>query len=443
MSGLRICLVYDCLFPWTVGGAERWYRTLGERLARDGHDVTYVTLRQWPRSEPPRLPGVRVVPVGPHLGLYTESGRRRILPPLVFGLGVLWHLLRHGRRYDVVHTCSFPYFSLLAIACARVLHRFGLVVDWFEFWTRSYWDGYLGRVGGRIGWAVQALCARVPQRAFAFAAMHAARLRAHGGLRGSVTVLRGLYSGEFAGDSSFRPPAPAASPPVAVFAGRHIPEKRVPAFVPALAVARADGAPSLVLDVYGDGPDRALVEAAAASAGMETSVRVLGFVDASAVDSALQHRRLPRPPKHPRGLRPDRRRSRRPRLPRRRRRPPRQRRRRARRRRRQRHRRRVRFTRRPRRRPGTRRRRRRSTPRVNRPLVRRARTRALARGLPRRRRRLLRPPLANPQRSNRPGRLEHLVRDLTQSSRGPGTWKPPGATRARRRRPSPAPRGPR
>ena len=89
---------------------------------------------------------------------------------------------------------------------------------------------------------VQALCARVPQRAFAFAAMHAARLRAHGGLRGSVTVLRGLYSGEFAGDPSFRPPAPAASPPVAVFAGRHIAEKRVPALVPALAVARADGA---------------------------------------------------------------------------------------------------------------------------------------------------------------------------------------------------------
>src|SRR3954451_12587849 len=22
----RICVVYDCLFPYTVGGAERWYR---------------------------------------------------------------------------------------------------------------------------------------------------------------------------------------------------------------------------------------------------------------------------------------------------------------------------------------------------------------------------------------------------------------------------------
>ena len=30
---LRICVIYDCLFPHTVGGAERWYRNLAERLA--------------------------------------------------------------------------------------------------------------------------------------------------------------------------------------------------------------------------------------------------------------------------------------------------------------------------------------------------------------------------------------------------------------------------
>ena len=102
---------------YTVGGAERWYRNLAERLAADGHEVTYLTLRQWERGEHAQIDArVRVVTVGPRMALYTVGGRRRILPPLVFGLGVLAHLLRHGRRYDVVHTCSFPYFSLLAAA---------------------------------------------------------------------------------------------------------------------------------------------------------------------------------------------------------------------------------------------------------------------------------------------------------------------------------------
>ena len=105
---VRICIVYDCLFPYTVGGGERWYRNLAQRLAADGHEVTYLTLRQWPRGERGEIPGVRVVVAGPRMALYGEGGQRRILPPLVFGAGVLWHLLRHGRRYDVVHTALVP-----------------------------------------------------------------------------------------------------------------------------------------------------------------------------------------------------------------------------------------------------------------------------------------------------------------------------------------------
>src|SRR5277367_1087636 len=110
LRGMRVCVVYDCLFPHTVGGAERWYRNLAERLAADGHEVTYLTLRQWPRDERAVVEGVQVVGFGPRMGLYTEGGRRRMLPPLVFGLGVLLHLLRHRRSYEVVHTASFPYF---------------------------------------------------------------------------------------------------------------------------------------------------------------------------------------------------------------------------------------------------------------------------------------------------------------------------------------------
>ena len=37
---MRVCLVYDCLYPFTIGGAERWYRNLAERLAASGHEVT-------------------------------------------------------------------------------------------------------------------------------------------------------------------------------------------------------------------------------------------------------------------------------------------------------------------------------------------------------------------------------------------------------------------
>jgi len=58
---VRICLVYDLLVPYTIGGAERWYRDLAERLAVEGHAVTYLTLHHWPEGEVPEVPGVEVV----------------------------------------------------------------------------------------------------------------------------------------------------------------------------------------------------------------------------------------------------------------------------------------------------------------------------------------------------------------------------------------------
>jgi glycosyltransferase involved in cell wall biosynthesis len=281
---MRTCVVYDCLFPLTVGGAERWYRNLAERLAAEGHEVTYLTLRQWDRGEPPVLDGpVRVVAVGPRMALYTEGGRRRILPPLVFGLGVLWHLLRRGRRYDVVHTCAFPYFSLLAAATLRPWRRYGLVVDWFEVWSRSYWHDYLGGVQGRIGALVQRACAAVPQRAFCFSELHAVRLSAEG-LRGEVTVLRGLYAG------SLQPAAVRAADPLVLFAGRLIPEKRVTLGVAAVASAapRIEGLQGVF---YGDGPELGVLRTAIIEHGAEAIISAPGFADFALVDADM-HRAL-------------------------------------------------------------------------------------------------------------------------------------------------------
>jgi glycosyltransferase involved in cell wall biosynthesis len=275
---MHICLVYDCLFPYTVGGAERWYRSLAERLAAGGYEVTYVTLRQWPRRTNPDVPGVKVRSVGPRMGMYAPTGRRRILPALVFGAGVLSHLLLRGGRYDVVHSASFPYFSVLAAAVARLGNRFRLVVDWHEVWSRDYWREYLGRAAA-VGWWVQARCARVRQQAFCFSRLHARRLREYGGPE--AVVLEGEYAG------SLERPTPQAAEPVLVFAGRQIPEKRATALVPAVAVAR-QRIPGLRCEIYGDGPERAEVERRVAEAGLLDAITVRGFAPSDEVTRAVR-----------------------------------------------------------------------------------------------------------------------------------------------------------
>ena len=201
---------------------------------------------------------------------------------MVFGLGVLWHLLRRGRRYDVVHTASFPYFSLLAAGALRQTCGYRLVVDWHEVWSRDYWLEYLGPVGGRIGIAIQWACVRIRQRAFCFSRLHAARLQA-AGLRGRVSVLEGEYAAQ---DGAPPIDRPAPAQPLVVFAGRHIPEKRAPAVVPAV-LAAAEQIPGLRGVIFGDGPERPRVLQAIREAGAEAIVEAPGFVAHERVDETL------------------------------------------------------------------------------------------------------------------------------------------------------------
>jgi glycosyltransferase involved in cell wall biosynthesis len=281
---LRIAIVYDCLFPNTVGGAERWYRSLAERLG-ERHSVTYLTRRQWGEEGPGT--GFETIAVSPRSELYHRSARRRIWPPVRFGLGVFWHLLRNGRRYDAVHAASFPYFSVLGARLALRLSRSParLIVDWHEVWGRDYWRSYLGPVGGRVGFAIERLCVRLPDQSFTFSRLVEGRLREHGH-RGPIIRLTGEYAesplvARLADNASEEP-----GPPMVVSAGRQIPEKRTQAVPAAVAVARRK-VPELRCVIFGDGPESDLTRAQVAELDLDDFVDMPGRADHDQVMQAI------------------------------------------------------------------------------------------------------------------------------------------------------------
>jgi glycosyltransferase involved in cell wall biosynthesis len=278
----RIAIVYDCLYPHTIGGCERWYRAVAARLAAR-HRVTYLTRRQWDPDQGPDAPrGVEVIGLDGGRQLYTASGRRRIMPPLRFGLAVLIHLLRNRDRYDIVHTCSFPYFPLLSASLARAVGGPAVVTDWVEVWPRDYWRNYLGAIGGAAGMAVQRLCIWLTRTSFTLSDLAAAMLREQG-YRGDPVVLKGIYDGPIL-------PAPTQlqREPMVVFAGRHIREKQVTVIPRAIALARRQ-IPDLKAVIFGDGPERPRVLSEIARFQMQDAVRCPGFAPWDEVDSALSN----------------------------------------------------------------------------------------------------------------------------------------------------------
>ena len=275
----RVCLVYDHLFPQTVGGAERWMRDLALHVAATGHDVTYVTMRHWDESERPALAGVRVLGLTPPGRVYRRE-RRTLLPPLRFGLAVARHLWRHGSEYDIVHMASFPYFPLLAASAIGRRRKYELVVNWIEVWTKDYWRRYAGELIGTTGWLIQRACVLLPHTAFCFSRLHADRLVA-AGYCGTPVLLPGLYANRVDPSSSVH-----VDPALVVYAGRHVQEKRIDTLVRAFALVRKHR-PDLHLELYGDGPERVHISKLVADLGLSAAVRLPGRRPEEEVDEAI------------------------------------------------------------------------------------------------------------------------------------------------------------
>jgi glycosyltransferase involved in cell wall biosynthesis len=282
--GRRIAIAYDCMFPYTVGGGERWYRRLAEGLSEAGAQVTYLTRRQW--DEAPEVPGFRVVAVSGATELYDHLGKRRLLPTLRFGLGLLIWLLRNRREFDVVQVASFPFWSVFAVRLALAGTQTPVVVDWFEIWSARYWRSYGGAAMGTVGYLIARCCLAVSPTIIVLSTANARRLRALG-RRDSPIVLAGLlppYPGARRPGAVERP----AQPSYVLFAGRHIRDKGVDLLPEAFAAVHRVR-PDVRFVIAGDGPLRDRIIRECRQRGIGASVDVPGFVSEEELERLLRH----------------------------------------------------------------------------------------------------------------------------------------------------------
>jgi glycosyltransferase involved in cell wall biosynthesis len=282
---LRIALVYDALYPFHTGGAERRVHELAVRLA-ERHDVHLVSWR-FPsdgagrrREVPPELQEVTIHGVGDAPEFYGADGRRTVREAAAFSARVLPHLLRH--RYDVIDCSATPYLPVYACRLAALLTRTPLVVTWHEFWG-EYWDAYLEDrpMVARAARAAEAGCRRFGDVAVAVSPFTAERLAAAGPGPAVRVVPNGVPLAEINAATCAEPPADV------VFVGRLIADKRVDDLLRAVALL-SETHPGLTCRIVGDGPERAELQRLAHELGVETSISFLGQIDDAEVFGHLK-----------------------------------------------------------------------------------------------------------------------------------------------------------
>ncbi|WP_279367594.1 glycosyltransferase family 4 protein [Microbacterium testaceum] len=275
-----VAVAYDCLFPYSTGGGERQYRAFADELGRTGLDVDYLTAVQWDGAAP-REDRFRIVPVTGRLSLYSSDGVRRIPAALRYAARLFGALARRRRRYAAVIVSGLPIFNVFAARLALLGSGTRLVVDYLEVWHRRQWIEYSGLVTGTIAWALQRVAIAITPLATCHSQLSATRLRREG-LRRAPLVSPGLIDGAV----EVGVPSPAATPPYVLYAGRHIPDKRVDVLPAAIAAAR-EHIPDLRLVILGTGPSSEAVRAEVRRVGGESWTDFPGFVSEAELDRLM------------------------------------------------------------------------------------------------------------------------------------------------------------
>ncbi|XVV03993.1 glycosyltransferase family 4 protein [Actinosynnema sp. CA-248983] len=278
---MRIAVAYDCLFPWSKGGGERQYRRFAEEFAAAGHEVTYLTRRQWDGA-PPELDGIKVVEISHDDGLYDDNGARTLGPAIKYAKGLFFHFLRNRKSYDAVLVSALPSTNVPAVRAALVFSGTAVGVDFLEVWRPDQWRTYAGPVIGRVASTLQWLAAKLSPFASCHSRMNAGRLEA-GGLRSKAVVSPGLIDPQ----GKVEPNLTTTGAPNVVFVGRHIPDKRVEALPAAIAEARKT-VPDLTATIFGEGPSRDAVLAEVRRLGLQDVVQTPGFVSQEELDEGIR-----------------------------------------------------------------------------------------------------------------------------------------------------------
>ena len=281
---MKIALVYDAVYPYVKGGAERRYFEIGRRLAAR-HDVHILSFGWWknqPREE--RAPGVTYTSVGRPLPLYRNDGKRSAAEALRFGLAVAKPIV--DGRFDVIDCASFPYFSVLTGSLAARLTRTPMLVTWLEIWGR-YWLDYWGWKG-LAGRAVEVAAVAATQRAIAISEFTRTRLLSTR-LAPPPERVSVIYNGVHVAaiDAAPRDVVKADI----VYVGRLLAHKRVDLLLRAAKIMRPRS-PGLRLVIVGDGPERASLMALARTLGLADAVTFLGFIPEARVHSIFKTSRI-------------------------------------------------------------------------------------------------------------------------------------------------------
>ncbi|CAD7775980.1 hypothetical protein AIOGIFDO_01872 [Candidatus Methanoperedenaceae archaeon GB37] len=104
---MKLAYIYDAIYPWIKGGAEKRIYEISKRLAERGHEAHWYGLKWWDGERDIMMDGVHLHGIGKWNNLYVD-GKRSIGEGLYFGFKTLTGL---RGDFDIIDSQEFSCFS--------------------------------------------------------------------------------------------------------------------------------------------------------------------------------------------------------------------------------------------------------------------------------------------------------------------------------------------
>lgn len=147
---MKIALVYDLIYPFSIGGAESRYFSLAKYLVLKGHEVHLFGVKMWRKKNTIKVTkNLFIHGTSCYSNKYSFKGNRKIFEPIKYSFFLFFELLKHD--FDLIDVSAFPYFPAFSCKLYSIIKKKPLVITWHEVWD-EYWEtqGYLTSIFGKI-----------------------------------------------------------------------------------------------------------------------------------------------------------------------------------------------------------------------------------------------------------------------------------------------------
>jgi len=265
---MKIALVYDMIYPYSIGGAEVRNYSLAKRLTEQGHEVHLYGIKLWKGPDTIKKDGIFIHGICRYTQKYNFKGNRSIFEPVKFSFYIFKSLIKEN--FDIIDCSAFPYFPAFSCKLYSVLRNTPLVITWHEVW-RDYWYEYLGWKG-MFGVIIEKVVSKLTKNIISVSNKTKNNLINLGVNKKYISLVHNWVNiNEIKAITKFKVKSEI------IYAGRLMKHKNIDILIKSVYLAKKEF-PDIKAVIIGNGPEKTKLKALTRKLNLEKNINFMDFM---------------------------------------------------------------------------------------------------------------------------------------------------------------------